>query len=245
MRRSMKRMFTRLAGVTGVLLAAASVASAQATTERRVFADFGAGGQVSTRTFSASSAFTVFNEAGLVATNQATGRGFVLDVNGGYRIGRNITLGVGLWTAHPDGASASAASIPDPLIFNHPTTITLTSADLKQTDVGVNFQIGWRTMIGDRMDLAIVGGPTIIHVKQDLGSIAVTPGTQTGVASVVTESATTAKAGNVGFELGYRMSDRYGIGGFVRYAGGEVDLPSIPNLTVGGVQVGGRMRFWF
>ena len=72
-----------------------------------------------------------------------------------------------------------------------------------------------------------------------------TAGTQTGVAAVVTESKTTPKAGNVGLELGYRMSDRYGLGGFVRYAGGKVDLPSVPNLTVGGVQVGGRMRFWF
>lgn len=245
MRRSTNRLSTLLVAVAGVWLAATSVASAQATAERRVFADFGAGGQVSTQTFSGSSAFTVFNEAALVATNQNTSGGFVLDANGGYRIGRNVSIGVGVWTAHPDGASASAASIPDPLVFNRPKTITLTSSDLKQTNVGVNFQVGWMTTIGNRVDLAIVGGPSIIHVKQDIGSVVVTAGTQTGVAAVVTESKTTPKAGNVGLELGYRMSDRYGLGGFVRYAGGKVNLPSVPNLTVGGVQVGGRMRFWF
>jgi len=169
----------------------------------------------------------------------------VFDVNGGYRIGRSFSIGAGVWTAYPDGASASAASIPDPTVFNRPKTITLTSSDLKQTNVGVNIQVGWMGTIGDRMDIAIAGGPSIIHVKQDLGSVTVTPGSQTAVASVVTESKTTAKAGNIGFELGYRLSDRYGLGGFVRYAGGQVDLPSVPNLTVGGVQVGGRMRFWF
>ena len=59
-------------------------------------ADFGAGGQVSTQTFSGSSAFTVFNEAALVATNQNTSAGSSFDANGGYRIGRNVSIGVGV-----------------------------------------------------------------------------------------------------------------------------------------------------
>jgi hypothetical protein len=229
----------------GVLLMSASAASAQGTPERRLFVDLGAGGQVSTRTFSESSAFTVFNETALVATNQATGRGFVFDANGGYRFARNLHFGVGFWVARPDGASASAASIPDPLVFNRPTTLTFTATDLSQTNTGVNFQIGWSTTLGNRVDVAIAGGPSIIHVKQELSSVAVTPNTQDAAATVVSESATTAKAGNAGVEVGYRLSDRYGLGVFARYAGGQVDLPSVSNLTVGGTQIGGRMRFWF
>ena len=114
-----------------------------------------------------------------------------------------------------------------------------------RTNTGVNFQIGWNTTIGDHLDLAIAGGPSIIHVKQELSSVAVTANTQNASATVVSESATTAKAGNAGVDLGYRVNDRYGLGVFARYAGGQVDLPSVSNLTVGGTQIGGRMRFWF
>ena len=41
------------------------------------------------------------------------------------------------------------------------------------------------------------------------------------------------------------MNDRYSVGGFVRYAGGEVDLPSVAKLKIGGVQAGGGIRFRF
>src|SRR5262245_63292821 len=131
MRTTLSRTSNLLAVAMGVLVTSAAAAHAQGAPVRRVFVDVGAGGQVSTRTFSESSAFTVFNETALVATNQATGRGFVFDVNGGYRFARNLHFGVGFWVARPDGASASAASIPDPLVFNRPKTLTFTAADRK------------------------------------------------------------------------------------------------------------------
>ena len=242
---SMNRTSNSFAIATGLLLTMAATAGAQTAPERRVFVDVGAGGQVSTRTFSATSAFVAFNEGGVISTNQNIGRGFVLDVSGGYRIRPNVSVIVGLWTAHPGGASASAASIPDPLVLGRPKTVTATATDLNQTDVGVNFQIGWSTLVGQRFRVSVAGGPTIIHVKQDVASIAVTPGTQTGVGSIVSESATTGKAGSLGLELGYQLTDRYGTGVFLRYAGGEVDLPSHSRLKVGGVQMGARVRLWF
>jgi Outer membrane protein beta-barrel domain len=186
-----------------------------------------------------------FNEEGFASTNQNIGGGFVFDLGGGYKINRHVGVMVGLWTAHPDGASASAASIPDPLLFGRPKTVTANATDLKQTDVGVNFQIGWSTVVGDRFRVGIAGGPSIIHVKQDVASIAVTPATQTGVSSIVRESATTGKAGSVALELGYQVTEAYGTSVFIRYAGGEVDLPSHSALKVGGVQMGARLRFWF
>jgi hypothetical protein len=54
--------------------------------------------------------------------------------------------------------------------------------------------------ITDKIDLAVSGGPSIIHVKQDLGSITVAPGTQNTTTSIETQSKTTAKAGNVGVD---------------------------------------------
>jgi hypothetical protein len=40
----------------------------------------------------------------------------------------------------------------------------------------------------------------------------------------------------------YRRNNRYGFGGFVRFLGGEVDLPSVPNMKVGGFEIGGGIR---
>jgi len=61
----------------------------------------------------------------------------------------------------------------------------------------------------------------------------------------LTDTGNTWKAGTIGVDLNYRMNDRYSLGGFVRYAGGKVDLPSVSDLKIGGVQVAGGVRIRF
>jgi hypothetical protein len=169
----------------------------------------------------------------------------VFDISGGYRVWPDLAFAVGLWTFNGSGSAAIAASLPDPLLFGHPTIVTSSASDLKQTDIGVNLQAVWTMAITDKIDLAVSGGPSIIHVKQDLGSITVAPGTQNTTTSIDTQSKTTAKAGNVGVDVSYKLTTRYGVGGFIRYAGGVADLPSSPGMKVGGIQVGVGARFRF
>lgn len=75
--------------------------------------------------------------------------------------------------------------------------------------------------------------------------MAVAAGTQNVTPTSTSESGTTGKAGNVGLDLSYLVTTNYGIGAFIRYAGGELNLPTAPNLKVGGLQMGGGLRLRF
>jgi hypothetical protein len=236
-----------IATILGLTLIRASDAGAQTSgpAAGNMFASVNLGAQVQTRTFSNSSSFDLFGETATVSANQTVGRGFVFDISGGRRFGHNLAVAVGLWTFNGSGTAATTAALPDPLLFGQPITVNSTASGLKQRDVGVNFQIGWIAAVTDRINIGVFGGPSVIHVKQDIGTITVAPGTQNATASVNTESKTTGKAGSVGVDVSYRLTNRYGVGGFIRYAGGEVDLPSSPKLKVGGIQLGAGARIRF
>jgi hypothetical protein len=229
-----------------LILATASAARAQTSTvpERPIFANFDIGGQVTTSSFSGTSTTPVFNETATINLNQTVGTGLIVGLRGGYLFNSHIGVAIGVWGSSGKGDSTVVASIPDPLVTGKFKTVTVTGTDLKQTNVGVDFQLVWTRPITDRFRLAVFGGPTIIHVSQDVGSIAVDSGGQASPSSEH-QSATTAKAGNIGADTVFDITKRFGVGVFVRYAGGKADLPAASSVTVGGTQVGARLQMWF
>jgi hypothetical protein len=232
--------------VIGVVLTAASTVHAQTPSpEGTYFVTISAGSQPQKRTFNSSSTFTSFGETGSVSTNQGVGSGFVFDATVGYHITPHLGFGIGVWTGQGKGSAASTVSLPDPLFVGRFTTINLNSDDLKQTDVAVNFQLLWRIPITNRFEIMLSGGPTILHVSQEVGIVDVTPNTTNATMSVDKQSATTAKAGNAGLNAMFRVTDHIGVGLLVRYAGGSVDLPSVEGLSVAGAQVGGTLKYGF
>ncbi len=244
----MKKTTTTIAIITCLTLASAATARAQtpaATDELEYFVSVSGGAQFNDRAFSGVSTFTLFGEDGTVTANQTVGSGFVFDVSGGYRVWRRMSVAIGISTFHGSGEAASIATVPTGLQFGKPTTKTFSASDygkLSQTDIAVNFQAVWIQPITSRVDLSLFGGPSLIHVSQDVASATETTNP---TAAIKSESKMTGKAGTAGVDLSYRVNDQYSVGAFVRYAGGQVDLPSVPNLTVGGVQVGGGVRYRF
>lgn len=239
---------TTIIAVIGVLtLGSSFTAHAQtpSPSDRNMFVSVSAGGQFQSRTFSSSTTFTLYGEPGAVAANQTVGAGFVFDASAGYRLWRRLSVAVGVSTFRGNGAAAAVAAVPNRLFFGKPNIKTFTASDygdLSQTTAAINFQAVWMRPLTDKLDLWLSLGPSFIHVNQQIASA-----TETLDALPATndESANTAKAGTAGVDLSYRLNERYSVGGFVRYAGGEVDLPSVPNLKVGGVQAGGGIRFQF
>ena len=131
------------------------------------------------------------------------------------------------------------------MFFGKPTIKTFSASDygdLSQSNTALNFQAVWIRPLTDKLDLWLFAGPSFIHVSQEIASATETQNT---TAAIKTDSANTGKAGTAGIDLSYRVNPRYSVGGFVRYAGGEVDLPSAPKLKIGGVQAGGGIRFRF
>ena len=186
----------------------------------------------------------IFGEDATIDLNETVGRGPVYGLRGGYRFRPNFAVALGVWGTRGKSESAIVASIPDPLVTGHFKTVTVNGSGMNQTDVGVDLQLVWMRPIGDRLLVSVFGGPSFIHVAQDVATVAIDAG-QNAVPTFERQSKNTAKAGNVGVDALYSFKPRYGIGVFVRFAGGTVDLPSVPGLTVGGVQVGGRLQMWF
>jgi hypothetical protein len=202
------------------------------------------GGLLQSHEFSPVTTFTLYNETGTVTANQTIGGGFVFDVSGGYRFWRNISGAVGISTFNGSGEAAAVAAIPDPVVIGQPTLkefVPSDFGDLSQTTVATNFQAVWTRPINDRFDVAVFGGPSIIHVSQELPSVTPDP---SALPIVISESGT-GVGGNVGVDVAYRVNPRYRVGAFVRYLGGSVDRPSIDGLTVGGVEIAGGIRLRF
>lgn len=236
----------RVVAFSGALASIGHAAAAQTPApDSRYSASVSVGAQVGTRTISQSTSFVLYNENATINGSQKVGSGFLFDVGADGRVWRKLSVGLGLWTFHGTGDQTLTATIPNPLVFGHPVTQVLSLSGQGQTSVGIDFKAIWPITLTDKLELAVFGGPTIIHTKQDLASVSVAPGTSTASAITGSESATTGKAGNVGVDLRYRVTNRYGVGFFARYAGGKVNLPSAPSMSVGGGQIGVGVRIRF
>ena len=135
--------------------------------------------------------------------------------------------------------------MPNPLIFDSPRTTTANVADLKHSERGVHLQVLWFFPITNQVDVSLSLGPSFISVSQDVVStVTIPPGTQNATPVVSTEKKTGVGV-NLGIDGTYLFTRNFGAGGYLRYAGASVDLPSVADLKVGGFQVGvgGRVRF--
>src|SRR5262245_60124402 len=177
----MKKTMCGLTIIAGLFTGAAS-ARAQTPSPRspgEIFVAVNASGQFQERTFTNGGTVTSFNEIGRFESNQNIGKAVVFDVNGGYQFAPHMAFGVGFWSARSKSAVAATATLPDPVVFGRFTTVNPTApSDLKQTALGFNIDFIYTLPLTDRTDVAFSAGPTIINVRQDVASVAVTPNSQ-------------------------------------------------------------------
>jgi len=209
------------------------------------------GGQLATRTITSTSTQTIYFETATFNSSQPVARGLVFDVGGGYRVWGDLFAGLVVSVYSDTEAASTSASIPDPIFFNRPKTVTGTTTGLKRREVSISPHAIWARTLTDQFDVSFALGFTVIHVSQDLvGSFSVATGTQ-NVTTSTTAQKGTAVGPYVAVDVTYNLKPLhgfkplYGVGGYVRYAGGTADLPSLPNGKVGGVQVGGGIRLRF
>jgi hypothetical protein len=158
---------------------------------------------------------------------------------------RNLAVGVNVSRFSRESDAAVVAKIPNPLVFDQPATLNLTQAGLGHSETGVHLQAVWFFPPIDNMDISVSVGPSFIHVSQDLvRSATIDSSAQTVTLSSGNETGT-AVGFNVGIDGNYFFNHNIGAGIYMRYAGGKVDLPSVPGLSVGGFQIGGGLRVRF
>ena len=234
----------------GMALCAGS-AHAQSPTPstEKFFASVNIGGQLASRTFTSSITQTVHFETASLVSSQAVGRGAVIDFGGGYRVWGDVFAGVVVSRFGNSADASYSASIPHPVFFNNPRTTTGAVNDLKRSEVAVSPHVVWAMPLTDKIDVAVAAGVAIIHLSQDLvGSFSVPLNTQDLTPITTTESGTAAGA-YVAADFIYNLPTTwygiYGVGGYLRYAGATVELPSVTDAKVGGFQIGVGIRLRF
>jgi hypothetical protein len=237
------------AGCLGFVLALSLAAPAQAQMAwtDRGFLNVNFGVQEVSHTLAAESVFDLYGEQGTLATSQPIDGGGLFDISAGYKVWRNLAVGLGYSRVKSDADIAIAASVPDPNFFDRPRAVTGAASNAEHSESAIHLQGTWMMPVTDKIDLGFSFGPTIFNVSQDLATaVAVTePGGAIGSTTIVTEDKTSLGI-NLGFDVNYLVTPRIGAGVLLRYAWGSADLDSSSDsLKLGGFQIGGGLRVRF
>jgi len=225
--------------------ASARQARAQSELLQAEFLNIALGAQPQRQTITASTSFPLYDEVATVTDTQRIRNGMVFDVSGGMRIGHNLTAGAGFSQFGRAGTGTVAASIPNPRVFDQPLLISRDADNLAHTERAIHGRLTWFTPVSDALDISVSAGPSLIHVVQGLATgITVATGTQTVSLGTATQSGN-AFGFNAGIDGNYMLASRVGVGLWVRYTYGKLDLPDVKGLKVGGLQggLGFRARF--
>jgi hypothetical protein len=206
-----------------------------------------AGIQAGSHDLNTNSTFPLYDENATVTSTQKVSSGAFFEVGGAYRVwGRNILAGVSYTHTTSDADVSISGSIPDPLVFDRPRSVTASQSGAKHTENVVHLDLIWMVPLANKTDIGVFAGPTIFATKQQtITSLTVTEPTPTVTAPLADISKTSVGI-NLGADLQYMINKRFGVGGIARYTWGSADIDGASEgLTVGGFQigVGARMRF--
>ncbi|MBI4520106.1 MAG: hypothetical protein HY701_04675 [Gemmatimonadetes bacterium] len=249
----MKRLSFFLVAVT--VLGAARTDAQTLLSEDKIFISVNGGYQSGTQSFDDRQSFSLYGENGRFDTGyRVDRRGGLFDLSGGVRVWRRLAVGAGFsWTSSDQGADLTA-SVPHPLFFSRPRTAVSRIGNLNHTETAVHIQARWTVPVSRRIAVALVLGPSIFNVRQDVVTSVATqevgaPFDQTQIASVSsTTQRKTAAGGHVGLDISMMATRQLGGGLFVRYAAAspKVDLASkTVALKAGGFQSGLGVRVQF
>jgi hypothetical protein len=240
---------TKTTSVFGVIatcvLAGAGSAQAQETLVKTGFVAVNFGAQSTQHDLATSESPTIYDEAASITSSLPIHNGPILEIGGGYRVLQNVSVGARFTSFFGrESESTVIAQIPDPVAYGRLRPIVQTTPDLSHSERGIHIQGTWFKAVTPRIDVAVSGGPSFISVSQQVTSVTVPSGTQT--IAVTKETQTGNAIGfNVGLDGTLMLNRSYGVGVFVRYAQGTVDLPAVTGLEVGGLQSGLGLRVRF
>lgn len=205
------------------------------------------GVQVGSHNLDTNATFSLYDETATVTSSQTIKGGGFFDIGGGYRVwGKNLLAGVTFVHTSSDTNVSINASIPDPVFFDRPRTVTGSQSGAKHSENVVHLNAIWMIPVANKMDVGVFAGPSVFMVKQD----AITTLTVTEPSPTVTAPLTEVKKTTVGFNLGadlqYMVTKKWGVGGVARYSWGSAKITGgTKNLTVGGFEIGAGARLRF
>ncbi len=242
-------MKTMIAGLLCLAMCAAVAPSAHAqmTWTDTGFVNVTGGFQAGSHTLTTSTPFQLYDEDGTVDSTQKVKGGGFFDISGGYKVWRNLAVGLGFTHSGSSSDAAVTARVPDPLVFDNLRSVTASASDLKHSENVLHFVGTWMVPITNKIDVGVSAGPSIFNVKQDLPSAVTVSEPGPTLSSVVVNDPTKTSVGiNLGVDVTYLVTKRFGVGGLARYTWGSADFDGTgDSLTLGGFQIGGGLRVRF
>ena len=200
------------------------------------------------RTFDDRRTFDLNAETASFDTDYAVEPSVGVDAGVFVRVWKGLAAGVA-FTSYTDSRDIEiAASLPHPLKFNSPRTITGTAAG-DHEETAVHVQIAYLVPVGRKLTVVAFGGPSFFTVKQSVvtavqfrNEYPYDEATFTG-ATVASEEE--KKTGfNVGADVAYYFTKNVGVGGIVRFSSTTTTF-SLGDVDAGGALVGGGVRLRF
>ena len=184
--------------------------------------------QTTSANFNAATTFTEYVEQGRVSTRERVATAPIYGADVSVRVWRGLAVGAA-FSYYSKG-----------------------SAGLKRTEAGGHILFAW-IIPGDRLELAISGGPSIFQVDQDLVSRVTYnqtyPYDVAQFTGVITEGVRDRTIGfNAGAGITWKLVPHIGVGGTLRYTRGTLDtnVGSEPiSFEVGGLHAGAGLRLIF
>jgi hypothetical protein len=219
----------------------------------RVFVSVNGLYQPGEETFEQNASYSVYDEtATAIAQQTVKNGGGMFDIGGGYRT-KTFGVGISYTRFKTTNSAAIAASIPHPLFFDQPRTVSTTLEGLEHTEHVVHLDAYYFVPLAEKMDVSVFIGPSFFSAKQDYvtGLGAFNESADFSTVSLPLGKGT-SKDSPVGFNLGgeitYTITPNVAGAFMLRYthAGADFEFDGASHsINLGNVQVGGGLRFRF
>ena len=225
----------------------APAANAQMQWTDKGFFNVNLGAQAPSQTLSAETFPEIYGEPASIRSTQDVGGGLFFDISAGYKVWRNLAVGLGYTHVGSTGDLLVDGLIPDPIEFDNPRAVTAIVPDAHHTQHSIHLTGTWMMPVTDKVDVGFQFGPTIFMVNQELPSdFTVTEPAPTITASGFEKIDKTTVGVHFGVDMTYLITPRYGVGVLARYTVGSADIAgSGDSVIVGGLQFGGGLRVRF
>jgi hypothetical protein len=210
--------------------------------------------QTDDRTVTHALTESLYGETATYEATMTSPGGGLLDAWLGMRVWGDLGVSVGATVLNARGATSISGSVPSPLFRNRHRAASIERQGLNHQQVGVHLPLVYVLPVSERIHVAVSAGPSWFRLRHDeltavtLGG-EVAPYTAVGLAGfAMAEDEGTGFGYNAGLDVTYLQIRNFGVGLFLRYTGGSVqmDFPDgARSVKVGGAQGGAGLRFRF
>lgn len=233
--------------VAGAGLLSTTAASAQTLQwNDRGFLNVSGGLQTGKKDATTTLSFPLYDETATITTAREVKSSPIWDVTGGLRVWGNFAVGLSVSGRSSNSDGVTTASIPHPIFFDQNRTVVGAVADMEHKELWTSIVFAYMYPVSDKFEVMAMVGPTVANVKHEtVKTVNVVEGASPTV-TVGLESADKSVWGLMaGLDGRYLLTNRIGIGGFLRYQKATANLTSTLKLDVGGFQVGAGVRVRF